>query len=486
MQNDACSPRLATAQLLSTGLAVLAMLVATGNGYGYHRDELYFRVAGERLQWGYPDQPPLTPLLGHLSIALFGDSPRGLRVIAALAVCACVFLSGLIARELGGSRLAQTTAAVAVGVSGILVPGHLLSTAVFDIGFWTTLSWLLVRLLRTGQEALWLPIGLVTGLALLNKHLVLLFWIAFLLGVLLSHRVDVLRSRLALAGALVAAMLWAPNLMWQAQHGWPQLALARKISDEDPLLNRALLLPLQLAIIGPLLAFVWLAGLRLLAREEAMRRYRPFAWAYCLLILLVLLTGGKAYYLAGIYPLLIAAGAVVFERRRLSRRLLVSGAAASLALSALVGLPIIPIDKLHATPIPVMNEDAVETIGWRRLAESVAAVHRHQPDAAVFTANYGEAGAIDRYGAELGLPPAASGHNGYADWSRPPDSTQTAVVVGVRDRAFLRRSFRDCRLRARFDNGVGLENEEQGTPIYLCGLRAQWSAVWPRLRHLDP
>ncbi len=467
-------------RLVPIGLAELALLLATANGYGYHRDELYFRVAGRHLQWGYPDQPPLTPLLGRLSSSIFGDTPIGLRVAPASAIVACVVLAGLIARELGGDGAAQTIASVSLAVSGLLVVAHLLSTTTFDIFFWTLLSWLLVRLLRTQDRRLWLALGLVTGIALLNKDLVLLFWASAAAGLAAGRRLPLVRSRYALAGAALALAIWAPNLVWQGHHGWPQLTLAHQISGEDSSANRIMFLPFQLLLIGPLLTIVWVGGLVWLARS----RYRTLAWAYAALIVLTLLSAGKIYYAAGIYALLLGAGGVWLERRGVSPWLAGAVAVVSLIPSALIGLPIVPVADLHSTPIPAINNESQETVGWPSFARQIAAAHRTAPDAAVFTANYGEAGAIDRFGPALGLPRAYSGHNGYADWGRPPDDRRTAVVVGF-DRGRLPSVFRDCRLAGRIDNGYGLDNEEQHGPIFVCGVTEPWSAAWPELRHLD-
>jgi 4-amino-4-deoxy-L-arabinose transferase-like glycosyltransferase len=460
--------------------ATFGLLVATANGYGYHRDELYFREAGKHLQWGYPDQPPLTPLIGRISSALFGDTPRGLRVASALAVAACIVLCALVARELGGGAAAQTIAAGSVAVSGFLLAGHLLSTATFDIFFWTLLGYLLVRLVRRDQPRLWLALGAVTGVALLNKHLVLLFWAAVGTGLVVARRTEVLRARYTVAAVVIAGALWAPNLAWQASHGWPQLTLAHEISGEDTTLNRIGLVPFQLLLIGPLLAIVWIGGLVFLFR----RAERWIALAYIVLLVLTFVVAGKPYYVAGFYPLLLGAGAVWLETRRPPTWLLAGGAAVSLAVSAFLALPLVPARDLHATPIPALNDNASETVGWPALVREVARVHRRAPDAVVFTVNYAEAGAIDRYGRAFGLPHAYSGHNAYAEWGPPPPRRQV-VVVGARSELFLYRTFRDCRLAGHVDNGVELDNEEQGAPIWLCTLRIPWSRAWRLLEHLD-
>ena len=470
------------------------LLLATANRYGYHRDELYFRVAGRHLQWGYPDQPPLTPLLGRISEAVFGETPRGLRVVSVLAMVACAVLAALIARELGGAAAAQTVAALALAVSGYaLAVGHLLSTSTFDVLAWSLLSWLFVRLLRTGDERLWLVLGVVSGIGLLNKHLVLLFWVSIAAGILAARRLDLLRSRYVPVGAGIALALWAPNLVWQARHGWPQLTLARQIAGEDTTANRITLLPLQLVLLGPVALVLAIVALRLLARDERLVGFRPLVWAYPVALALTFALGAKFYYPAGMFGLLCGAGGLAAERwlagdRRRRTILLAAAIAAWLVPTLPIVLPILPASRLADTPVPDLNEDAVETVGWPAFVRQVAAARAAVPGAVIFTGNYGEAGAVARYGPPLGIDRVYSGHNGFADWDEPPDTARDAIVVGygLAHRDFLRTLFRSVTLAGRIDNGVDLDNEEQRAPIWICrGIRIPWSRAWPRLRHLN-
>jgi hypothetical protein len=134
-----------------------------------------------------------------------------------------------------------------------------------------------------------------------------------------------------------------------------------------------------------------------------------------------------------------------------------------------------------------VNADVGETIGWPELARTVAAVVHGLPDArrAVIVArNYGEAGAIDRYGPALGLPRAYSGHNAYGDWGPPPDGGAPVVGVGLRG-AELAAHLRGCRVAARIGNRAGVDNDERGKAVVICrGPRRSWSREWPGLRHL--
>ena len=295
-------------------------------------------------------------------------------------------------------------------------------------------------------------------------------------------------------GARHRALAAEPH--WQARHGWPQLELASKIGEEDPIGNRIQLLPLQVLLIGPLLAALWIAGLWWLLRRDELRPYRPLGLAYLALLGIALVTGGKPYYTLGLLLALFGAAGVVAERslaagtRRPARLGVAIGASAVIA--ALLVLPLVPVQDVHATPIPTVNEDAIETIGWPMFTAVVAHVWSELPPAqraraVVYASNYGEAGAIARYGPALGFPQAYSGHNAFWRFGRPPDGARPVIVTGYRDPASLHGTFAGCTLSARIDNGVQVDNEEQGAPVWTCArTAAPWSRLWPRLRSLNP
>lgn len=484
MRVSPTAPTVAWRPVLVIASAVTGVLMATADRYGPHRDEMYFVAAGRRLAWGYPDQPPLTPLLARVVDDLAPGSLVALRLPAALAVGALVVLTALMARALGGGRNAQVLAAVCPAVATVvLVTGHLLSTTTIDLLAWTAITLLLVLVLRGGDPRLWLAVGAVAGVGLLNKQLVAFLVAAVAVGLLAAGPRDVLRTPWPWAGAAVALTLWAPHLLWQAAAGWPALDVASavaaggSVSSEPP----ELFLPFQLVLVSPLLVPVWVVGLLRLWRDP---RLRALALAYPLLAAVFLLTGGKPYYLAGLYPLLLAAGAQPVvdwtRRRRFRPALLVAAVALSGVTSAVVGLPLLP--ARDAGPVIALNEDVGETIGWRALVRTVADVH--EGDAVVLAQNYGQAGAIDRYGAELGLPSAYSGHNGYATWGPPPERDVPVVAVGMKRRD-LERWFERCDLAARIDNGVDIDNEEQDSPVHVCTGRQQtWANLWPQITHL--
>ncbi len=487
------SSRASVPPSLWVALLLTAVLVALSGRYGPHRDELYFVQAGENLSLGYPDQGVLTPLVARVMGEIAPGSLVALRVPAAVAVGAIVLLAGLLARELGGGRRAELIAAACTATGVVfLQTGHTLGTTTFDLLVWTAVTWLVVRALRSGEDRLWPVAGLVLGIGLLNKPLPAFLAAGLLAGVLIAGPRELLRNRWVWAGAGIAVVLWLPWLIWQADHGWPQLEVSAAIADGGSVSSqpRWAFLPFQLLLVGPVLAPVWIAGLVRLFRDPELGAYRFLAWTWVALAVLFVATGGKPYYLAGLLPLLVASGAVAVDRRlergrgRARRAAFVTATVASAVIGGAIGLPLLPVDRLD--PVIAANPDVAETVGWPAVAKTVARVADELPDgdrAVIFTLNYGQAGAIDRYGPGLGLPRAFSGHNGYADWGMPAARRGPVVVVGFSDRGDLDRHFEDCAVRARIDTGI--DNEENGTPVWSCSApRRPWAQLWPRLRRL--
>lgn len=348
----------------------------------------------------------------------------------------------------------------------------------------------MARVIRTGDQWLWLVAGFVAGIALLNKPLIAFLLLALGIGVVAAGLRELLRSRWLWVGVFVALALWSPWLIWQASHGWPQLDVSSSIASGGSTSSqpRWALLPFQLLLVSPVLAPVWIAGLIALFRRPALARFRLFAVTWVALLAVFLATGGKPYYLAGMFPVLLAAGANEvdgwIERGATRGRevLLWSMVVLSGAVSAVIALPILP--ARDAGPVVAVHADVGETIGWPDLTRRVASVYRRAgPGAVIFTENYGEAGAIDRYGPAAGLPSAFSGHNAFGYWGPPADHLGRVVTVGLDPSGLAH--FRGCRLVARIDNSADVDNDENGEPIDLCrGIRGPWSRIWPTLRHL--
>lgn len=474
--------------------AVVTVLVCFASGYGYHRDELYFLAAGRHPAFAYADQGPLTPLLASAMSTLDAGSLRVLRLPSALAASATVLLTARMAGELNGGRRERRLAAIVAAASAlVLFTGHTLSTSTFDLLAWSALCWLMLRAVATGRGRWWLLVGLVLGVSLLNKPLPAFLAAAAVIGIAIAGPRRLLRNGWLWCAAAIAVLLWSPWLVWQTSHGWPQLAVSRSVAAGRSTSSQPwwTVVPFQALLAGPALAPVWIAGLVRVFRDPRLRGVRFLGWAWALLAVAFMATGGKPYYLAGMLPFLIAAGATpamawIDRGRAPKRQILVGGLVALSALVAMViALPALP--PRDAGPVVALNPDVGETIGWPDLARAVARVLDQRPalrQAVIFTANYGEAGAIDRYGPGLGLPRAYSGHNAYGSWGPPPDGAAPVVTVGLTPQT-LAHQFRGCAVLAHVDNAAGIDNDEHGAAIAVCrGPRLAWSHEWSELKHL--
>ncbi len=486
-QGQARAP-LARGPVLLVGAGTAALLLGFAARYGPHRDEMYFVRVGGAPAFGYVDQPPLTPLLAHGLDALTGGSLVGLRTPSALMAGLVVVLTGLLAAEFGGGRRAQVIAAASAAVSSfLLATAHLLSTTTVDVLVWTLLSWLVVRALRDGGPV-WLAVGAVAGVGLENKLQPAFLLAALLVGVMAVGPRTALATRWPWLGGVVALALWAPNLVWQVAHGFPMFAIAASIAAGGSASSQPWYLfpPFLLVLVSPLLVPVWAVGWWRLLRDPALATWRAFAPASVLLVVVFMATGGKPYYVAGLYPVLLAAGGapVAAWTRRSAGRARVTGAALvlSLVMNALIVLPVLPVTAIGISN--GLNPDLGETVGWPRFADTVARVRAGLPDVrvAVLGRNYGEAGAVDRY--LPALRPAYSGHNAYWDLGPPPDDATAVIAVGFAPEQ-LRAWFGRVEQAARIDNGVGLDNDEQGVPVWVArDPRAPWATLWPQLRRL--
>jgi 4-amino-4-deoxy-L-arabinose transferase-like glycosyltransferase len=488
-------PRLAARPILAISGLLMAVLVAFSGRYGYHRDELYFIAAGKHLAWGYPDQPPFAPLVARLMTDMAPGSLVVLRLPSALAAGALVLLTGVLTRELGGGRTAQALACAVIAVAPVVIgASHLLSTTSFDLPVWALLLWLLARILRTGDQRLWLAAGLTAGAGLLDTDLVAFLIAAVFVALAVVGPRAPLRSGWLYAGGAVALALWAPYLAWQAAHGWPELTVAHSIATGDSGTSAAwwLILPEQLVLVAPYFAPVWIAGLWRLLRDPRLAWCRAMGVAYLVLAVLLMLTGGKPYYLAAFFPALLAAGAqptvdwAARARSHIRRALLAAGLVLG-AVQLPIALPVLPVSVLHDTPVVALNYDAGETVGWPAFAAEIATAYRSLPpaqrsSAIVLTSNYGEAGAVDHFGPADHLPAAYSGHNSFWYWGPPPASATVAVVVG-----YGRAQLGFCgslRLAVRLDNHEAVSDDEQGQPVWICTqLTQSWRALWPSQRH---
>lgn len=478
---------------------LLAVLMALSGRYGFHRDELYFLDCARHLAPGYVDQPVLSPLLAHLSLWAFGVSLPGLRVWSALAAAGTVILAGLLAREFGGRRTAQFLAALGTAtMPAVLGADHLFGPTSLDLLFWTALAFVVVRIGRTQNPRLWPAAGAVLGLGLTNKHSIGFFAVALFVGIVASGGGRQLVNRWFVLGVGIAVAFTIPEVWWQATHHWPTIEMTRRLNQENGgSAHIATWVVGQLFEVTLALAWIWVVGIRWLWRSGR-PMWRSLGWTYGLLfVFFALTTGAKVYYLAAAYLYLLAAGAVRVEgwldgRTVRLRRLLVCTALSTLLTLPLV-LPVLPANDIGWTY--GANQELGETVGWPQFVGTVRAVWDSLPPsqrahAVIFTADYGEAGAINELGRSAELPGAVSGQNNEWFWG-PGDRAATTIIavapgpVDVTDyAALLERYCTHVRIAARFTNPEGIYNQEWGGHVYICtGLKRPWGKSWSSLRH---
>jgi hypothetical protein len=485
--------RTATMALFAIAAAITLLHLLTNDRYGFHRDEFQFLSDARHLDWGFVAYPPLTPVLEHLGLSLFGVSLIGLRLFSVLAQAAAVVISGLMARELGGSRLAQITAALAVALSPLpLFEGTEFQYSSFDYLWWTLAAYFIIRLLKTDNPRWWLAIGASLGLGLQTKYSII-FFIAGILGALLLTSVR--RYFLNIwfwAGVALALAIFLPNFLWLVRHNFISYHFLQHIHIRDVGQGRAdgFLRDQFLICVNLFAAPLWLLGLVAYLRD---RRYRPLAWMYLIPLALFFFGKGRGYYLAAAYPMLLAMGSVAGERwlsslsliwRRTVAVVFFTGlAACGLYICARI-VPLASSGPLREFAL-AHNGDLREELGWDEMLKTIAEVRdslpaQQQANLGIVVGNYGENGAIEILGPAYHLPTAISGTN--SAWLRtyPQSQPTTLIVLGVGD-TDRESEFTSCKLAAHIPYPENLNNEESKdhSEIYVCGPpRLSWPELW--------
>ena len=370
------------------GLVVLALLLVADR-YGYLGDEFYFVVTGRHLQLAAPDNPMLVPYLAAAWYAVVGGHLWAFRILPALAAGGYVLLGGLVAREFGASRSHQVAAAAVVAMTALtLAVGHLFETTTFDMLITAAALWILVRALRAEPQrwAPWIGVGLLTGLAMEIKILAAPLLACCLLGVVAVGPRRRLASLRPWAAALIALIIAAPNLIWQAMHGFPMAAVATNIASggSTSSTSRVALLPSVLLGVGPVVSIVLVAGLVVLLRTKGRRSLDGWlAASFLIFVVFLLITGGKAYYPAPFYPALLAAGAgpiLDWIRIRIWRRVLaIALVIISLVITPSLTLPLGPVGSPLYQIATGVNPDLANEVGWPGFVDTVGGVVANCP-----------------------------------------------------------------------------------------------------------
>jgi hypothetical protein len=457
------------------------------------------------------DQPPLIALVTWTVRSFLGDSLPAIRLLPAVAGAGEVALAAMIARELGGKRFAQGLAALAVLVApGVLAGDNLLSMNAFEPLFWMGCAWLLIRIVKTGNQKLWIWFGIVAGFGIENKYSMLIFGAGIVIGLLLTQQRRVFASPwLWIAGA-IAFFIFLPNLLWNIQHHFPFLELQANIrrSGRDVRLTPLAFFGQEILTMHPLTLPIWLAGLWFFFFTPSGKPFRALGWACVFTAAVIVNLNPRVYYLYPAFPLLFAGGTVVWEvllnRPKTSWLkfawpvlLVMTGAAlAPIAIPALppetyirytkalhLAQPRIETHKLG--PLPQIFADQ---FGWEEMAATVAGVYNNlppevRPQTAIFGQNYGQAGSIDLFGPKYGLPPAISGHQSYFLWG-PRGYTGESMIVMDDRKENLEKLFASVQKVASVYHPYSMPYEHFDV-FYCQGLKQPLNDVWPQVKNWD-
>ena len=504
----------------STGFGMVALVVIarlllhllTANRYGIFRDELYYIACARHLDWGYVDMPPFIPAVTWLFTTLFGPSLFVIRLIPALAGCGAIALTGYQAYQFGGRRFAMALAALAMAVSPVFViNGHLLGTNDFEALFWMGCASIIIRIVQTGNQKLWLWFGVLAGLGLLNKYSMAVFGLGIVVGLLLTPERKAFTHKWIWIAGGVALLIFLPNLVWNVHRDWPFLQLMHNIraSGRDVALAPVPFILQQILMVNPFAFPVWVAGLGWLFLGREGRRYRLLGWAFVFTFGFFMAQHAKDYYIAPAYPMLLAAGSVVCDDwiARTRRGWLKPVFVLVLLVPALALLPILApvvspekflalIRAIHLTP-PVteyshrrspLPQYYSDELGWEAMVAQVARIyHSLPPDVqartAIKTSNYGEAGAIDYFGPKYGLPPAICFHQNYWYWGTHGYTGESIIVVNEGNEGkHLKQISEYAEKVGHFEYPYALENFDIW---YAQGLKVNLHEIWEHEKDWD-
>jgi len=480
------------------------------NQYGYFRDEFDYMACGDHLAWGYVDQPPLVPFLIKLSRLVLGDSLRSIRIIPALATSAAVILTAMIARELGGRRFAIVLSALAfIAVPFYLNDGSVMTTNCLEPLLWMGCVYFAILAIKRDDPRYWLWFGVVAGIGLEEKYSIAVLGFCIVLGLLLTEQRRVFASKWIWLGGALAFLVFLPNFLWNVQNHLPFAELMRNIKAEgrDVVLSPAAYFAQQVLIVHPILAPVWITGLLGFLFSARWKPYRFLGWSYLAAFTVFVVLKGKNYYLGPIYPVYLAAGAVVIESYiARSRQVWLKPALLVLILAggawlAPVVMPVLPVEQFisymaklpfkvprseHSHMRAILPQHFADEFGWEEMVATVnQAYGRLSPEerlgCGIFAQNYGQAGAIDFFGRRYGLPPALSGNQTYFLWG-PRGYSGNCLIVLDDSREVLEREFEHVEYVGKSaDNPYAMERE---IPVFICrGAKfGSLAGIWPRLK----
>jgi MFS family permease len=494
--------------VLYVALVRIVLYFVAGPHYGYFRDELYYLACGEHPAWGYVDQPPLIGWTAWLLQHTIGTSLWALRLLPALAGAATIILAGLLAHELGGRRWAMFLASLAALMAPVsLALSHLFTMNAFDPLLWTAIAYLVVRIAKTGSQRLWLAVGAIIGITILNKYAIIFWIVGLIIGICLTPLRQSLRHRWFWFACIIATVIALPNFLWEVQHHFPFLELMRNVrqSGRDISLPPLPYLLAQAQMLGFVAALLVPLALLFFFSKRG-QPFRAIGWAYLIFLGAMMFLHGKMYYVAPVYPMIFAAGAVWIESATQRKLWIWVKPTLALAMTVICGLyaptilPLLSVPNFlayeHKTGIEqqkfehmqqgVLPQLYADMFGWEGMAQTVATYYHtlspeEQKKTAIFANNYGDAGAIDFFGPKYGLPKSIAGHQNYWIWGPRDYTGESLIVLGEGHEENMKTK---CTSYTIIGNAKDpLSRPEEWLPIYHCrGFKWNLQAIWPQMK----
>ena len=316
-----------------------------------------------------------------------------------------------------------------------------------------------------------------------------------------------MRHRWFWLGAALAAAVALPNLLWQWRHQFPFLQLMHNVRQSGRDISPPPLpyLKSQAEMLGYVAAILVPCALLFFFSKQG-RPFRAIGWAYLIFLTEMVALHGKLYYLAPVYPMIFAAGAVWVEwatgsaRWRWVKPALAIGIAVVSGIYVPTILPILNVpsflayeqamgveqQKFEHSQQGVLPQLYADMFGWEEMAQRVAAYYRtlspeDRQKTAIFANNYGEAGAIDFFGPRYGLPKAIGTHQNYWIWGPREYTGESLIVLGEGNEHNMQTK---CASYSIIGNAKDpLSRPDEWRPIYHCrGFKQNLQQIWPEMK----
>lgn len=479
--------------------------------YGFHRDEYFYMAIADQFSFQNLDMLPLTPLFLKAFMFIFGNSIKALHFASGMLGAFTLVFTLLIVKELGGKKYAITLAGILYLLSGILIFGAIFTYDSLDFLIWVAAIYILVRLFKEENPRLWIALGVVLGLGLMNKMTILFFGLAIFVCLWLVPQRKFFKTKWIWISAFLAMLYALPFIYWQTLNNWYFIGFASTYSGG--IAARFSFLEYVWGQILPNNIFtlpVWGLGLGILLFSKKWKIYRFFGYVYVFLFFTFYFVGAKFYFLIPAYSILIAVGSITIEQWIESKKLKkskfiipISYVLLSLPFLPMV-IPVLPVEKL-VHYVSVLGIDAgvrtetrelrnlpqhiADRFGWEEMVQQLAEIYHSEPnnqDIGILTDNWGQASAIHYYKDKYNLPEPITEHGWYYFNTLINHKFKDSYLSIDATKSELQAGFKLVEKRGIFNHPYVMP-DENNKPLYLCsGPKYNYRDYWIVQRKMDP